>query len=57
MYFQITKTKKGKVSDNHGQNICRLFQIFTQIPFTKSETELHYYHQKENVRVAEQLKS
>ena len=28
------------------QNICRLFQLFTQFPFFMSETKLHYYHQK-----------
>ena len=32
--------------------IIRLFYLLAQFPFTLSETELDYYHQKLNVRVA-----
>ena len=39
------------------QNILRLFHVLPQFPFTASETELDYYYQKVNVRVAEQLKN
>ena len=50
-----------KISDNLGQNICILFHILAQLPFTTSETELDYYQQKMKVRVAswaaEQLKT
>ena len=38
-----------------GQNICRFFQGLARFLFTASETELDYYHQKVNVRVAERL--
>ena len=37
---------KGKCSDNNGKNICRLFDILTQFPFTACERELDYYYQK-----------
>ena len=37
------------------ENVCRLFQILAQFPFTKSETELDYYHQKVNARVVSQI--
>ena len=37
------------------QNICRLFQFLTQFVFTTSETELDYYNQKVNVRVASRV--
>ena len=42
---------------NLGQNICRLFYFSVQFLFTTSEAEQDYYHQKFNVRVAEQLKT
>lgn len=35
-------------NQNHGKNICRLFQILAQFPFTINERELDYYHQKVN---------
>ena len=35
-------------------NFCRLFRILAQLPFTTSELELDYYHQKVNVQVATQ---
>ena len=38
---------------NLGQNICGLFYVLAQFLFTTSETELNYYHQKVNARVAE----
>ena len=54
---------KSYVSDNRynlGQNICRLFHFLGHFPFTTSETQLDYYHQKVNVwvasRVAKRLK-
>ena len=34
------------------QNIKRLFNIFTQFPFTRSETELDHYHDIVSLRVA-----
>ena len=37
---------------NVRQNICRLFHFLAQFSFSTSETELDYYHQKVNVRVA-----
>ena len=40
---------------NLGQNLFRLFQVLVQIPFTTSETELDYYQQKVNVRVASRI--
>ena len=40
---------------NLGQNIWRLFHVLTQFLFTASETELDYYHQKVNVRVASRV--
>ena len=46
----------GKFLDNLEQNICRLFQIFLQIPFTTSEAKPDY-QQKVNVRVAERPKT
>ena len=35
-----------------GQNICKLFPVLAQFPFTTSETELNQYHQKLNVQNA-----
>ena len=37
---------------NLGQNIRRLFQFLAQFLFATSETELDYYQQKVNERVA-----
>ena len=49
------------MSDNLGQNISGLFHVLAQFLFTTSETELDYYNQVVNVRVAsrvsEQLKT
>ena len=39
---------------NHGHNLCRLFHVLEKFPFTTSKSELDYYHQKVNKRVAEQ---
>ena len=47
-----TKKLKGKFTENHGQNICRLFHFLEQIVYTTSETELGYYHQEKTVQVA-----
>ena len=30
---------KGKISEDHGENICGLFHVFTQFLFTTSKTE------------------
>ena len=43
---------KSMQMHNHGQNICRLFHVLAKFPFTKSESELDYYHQKVNIRFA-----
>ena len=40
---------------NLGQNIHRLFQFLAQFLFATSETELDYYQQKVNERVALQV--
>ena len=40
---------------NLGQNIWRLFHFLAQFLFTTNETELGYYHQKVNVRVASRV--
>lgn len=68
----MTKCRKGKKASkllqntyrkslNHGKNIQSLFHILAQFPPTTSESELDYYHQKVNIRVAsrftEQLKT
>ena len=39
------------------KNICRLFHILAQFPFTISEQKLDYYHQKVNIPVAERFKT
>ena len=56
-FHDISKKQKlqGKVSDNLGQRICSLFRVLVQFLFTKSETELDYYHEKQNVRVTHEL--
>ena len=56
-FHDISKTQKlqGKVSDNLGQRICSLFRVLVQFLFTKSETELDYYREKQNVRVTHEL--
>lgn len=41
---------KRKFSDNHGQNICRIFHFFEQF-----ETQLDYYQQKVNKRGNSQI--
>ena len=43
---------KNRPRYNLGQNICRYIHALAQIPFTTSEMELDYYHQKNNLRVA-----
>ena len=43
---------KRKISGNHGKIICSLFHILAQFPFTTSETQVDYYHQRLNIRVA-----
>ena len=55
------KIKKNHESDNHKQNVCKFFHALAQFPFTKSDSELDYYHKEVNVgvasRVAERLKT
>ena len=36
-------------------NICRLFHFLAQFVFSTIETELNYYHQKVNVKVASRV--
>ena len=40
---------------NLGQNICRLFNFLARFLFTRSDTELDYYHKKKSVRVASRV--
>ena len=40
---------------NLGQSICRLFHALAQFLFTTNKTELDFYHQKLNVRVASRV--
>ena len=40
---------------NIGQNTQRLFHFLAEFLFTTSETEVDYYHQKVNVRVASRV--
>ena len=47
--------KKTAFFNNLGQNICRLFHFLAKFFFTTNETELDYYHQKLNVRVASRV--
>ena len=55
------KTNKSWTSDptiTEVQNCTfKDFHFLAQFPFTTSETELDYYHQKVNARVAERLKT
>ena len=37
---------------NLEQDICRLFHLLAEFALSTSETELDYYHQEVNVRVA-----
>ena len=41
-----------KPSYNHRQNMCGLFHVLAQFPFTTKEPELDYYRQQVKVRVA-----
>ena len=43
------------MGSNIWQNIGRLFRVLAKFIFTTSATELDYYHQKVNVRVASQV--
>ena len=57
-YFQVETYIQEKFfiqNYNLGQNVCRLFHILTQFPFTKGEAELDYYHQKVNIRVVSRV--
>ena len=42
-------------TNNRAQNICTLFHILAQFPFTITESALDYYHEKVNVRVTSQI--
>lgn len=48
--FKEVQTKK-KIFRQSRENICRRFHILTQFPFTKSDIELDYYHQKMIIQV------
>ena len=43
------------VANYFGQKICRLFHVFAQFLLTTSKTELDFYHQKVDVRVASRV--
>ena len=43
------------VLPNLGRNICRLFHVLAKFLFITCKTELDYYHQKVNLRVALQF--
>ena len=51
------RTDHRMYGSNLGQNIRRLFRFLAQFIIATSETELDYYHQKVNARVAERLKT
>ena len=56
MFDQTFDTTIAVIIDyNLGQNICRLFHFLAQFVFTTSETEVDYYHQKVNLRVASRV--
>ena len=56
MFDQTFDTTIAVITDyNLGQNICRLFHFLAQFVFTTSETEVDYYHQKVNLRVASRV--
>ena len=55
--FSRKRKLKRKFSDNHGKKNCRLFYVLAHCPFTKSDSELDYYHQKVKVRVASRVSS
>ena len=59
LFFFRISSNDGELPGGHnlGQNICRLFHFLAQYVFTTSKTELDYYYQKSNVRVAKQLKT
>ena len=53
--FKTTDSHKNKNTYNLKQNIQRLFHFLAQFVFTTNETEVDYYHQKVNVRVASRI--
>ena len=53
-YYIILTTVPFR-SCNLEQNICRLFHVLAQFLLTASETELDYYHQEMNIRVASRV--
>ena len=55
MLLQFMLTTSENNLYNLGQNICRLLHFLAQFAFTTSETELDWYHQKVNTRVASQV--
>ena len=63
LFNQFRAEKISRITDhrmygsNLGQNIRRLFHFLAQFIITTSETELDYYHQEVNARVAERLKT
>ena len=53
--LKLIVSYEENVNCNLGQNIWRLFHFLAQFLFTTSETELDYYQQKVNVRVASRV--
>ena len=49
--FSKKLKQKIKFPDSNEKTICRPFHILAQLPFTTSEMELDYYHQKRNIWV------
>ena len=49
--FVSKELKTKRKLFNIGPNICKIFHILAQVHFNTSETKLHYYHQKVNLRV------
>ena len=57
-YFYMKKSKKRTqpaILDRALEGTCILFHFSAQFVFTISKTELDYYHQRWNVRVASQV--
>ena len=48
----VTEIQPIRISHNLEENICRLFHVLAQFLLYTSETELDYYKQKINLRVA-----
>ena len=53
--FKRLKAKKEIFSKSWAKYICRHFYFLAQFLFTTSKIELHYYHQRVNVRDASRV--